>query len=84
VAQGSALALAVFFTMARAADPVTAASLSALAQSVGYLVASAGPLEVGLLHSATGSWNLPVAVLLGVAAVELVAGLLAGRPRVLS
>jgi MFS transporter, CP family, cyanate transporter len=84
VAQGSALALAVFFTMARAADPVTAASLSSLAQSVGYLVASAGPLEVGLLHSATGSWNLPVAVLLAVAALELVAGLLAGRPRVLS
>jgi MFS transporter, CP family, cyanate transporter len=83
VSQGAALALAIFFTMARAPDPVSAASLSALAQAVGYLVASAGPLELGLLHSATGGWNLPVAVLLILAGFEVVAGLLAGRPRVL-
>jgi enamine deaminase RidA (YjgF/YER057c/UK114 family) len=63
VSQGAALALAIFFTIARAPDPVSAASLSSLAQAVGYLVASAGPLELGLLHSATGSWDLPVAVL---------------------
>jgi cyanate permease len=31
--------------------------------AVGYLVAGAGPLELGLLHSATGSWDLPVAML---------------------
>jgi CP family cyanate transporter-like MFS transporter len=31
-----------------------------LSQSVGYLVASAGPLEVGLLHTATGSWDIPL------------------------
>ena len=83
VSQGAALALAIFFTMARAPDPVTAASLSSLAQAVGYLVASAGPLELGLLHSATGSWNLPVAVLLILAGFEVIAGLLAGRPRML-
>jgi CP family cyanate transporter-like MFS transporter len=57
-----------------------AASLSAFAQSVGYLVASVGPLMVGLLHSATGSWNLPVALLLVLCAAELATGLLAGRP----
>ena len=61
VSQGAALALAIFFTVARAPDPVAAASLSSLAQAVGYLVASAGPLELGLLHSATGSWDLPAA-----------------------
>jgi CP family cyanate transporter-like MFS transporter len=63
IRQGAALALAIFFTIARAPDPVSAASLSSLAQAAGYLVASAGPLELGLLHSATGSWDLPVAVL---------------------
>jgi len=82
-AQNAALGLAIYFTMARAPDPATAASLSAMAQGVGYLLASAGPLEVGLLHSATGSWNLPVVVLLVLTAALLAAGLLAARPRTL-
>jgi CP family cyanate transporter-like MFS transporter len=81
--QNAALSLAIFFTMARAPHAVAAASLSSLAQAVGYLLASAGPLEVGLLHSATGSWNAPVAVLFALNAVLLVAGLLAARDRVL-
>ena len=80
VSQGSCLGLAIFFMLARAPDAGVAASLSAFAQSVGYLVASAGPLMVGLLHSATGSWNLPVVLLLVLCAAELAAGLLAGRP----
>ncbi len=81
--QNAALSLAIFFTMARAPFPAAAASLSSLAQAVGYLLASAGPLEVGLLHSATGSWNPPLAVLFALTGVLLVAGLLAARPRVL-
>jgi MFS transporter, CP family, cyanate transporter len=83
VSQGSCLGLAIFFMMARAPDAGVAASLSAFAQSVGYLVAAAGPLEVGLLHTATGSWNLPVALLLVLCAAELITGVLAGRPLVL-
>ena len=84
VSQGSCLGLAIFFMMARAPDPGVAASLSAFAQSVGYLVASVGPLVVGLLHTATGSWNIPVVLLLVLAVVELAVGVLAGRPLVLS
>jgi CP family cyanate transporter-like MFS transporter len=83
ISQGAALALAIFFTIARAPDPAVAASLSSLAQAVGYLVASAGPLELGLLHSATGSWSLPVAVLFALNGCLFVAGMMAGRSRVL-
>jgi CP family cyanate transporter-like MFS transporter len=83
ISQGSCLGLAIFFMMARAPDPGVAASLSAFSQSVGYLVASAGPLEVGLLHTATGSWDLPVILLLVLSAAELIVGVLAGRPLVL-
>jgi CP family cyanate transporter-like MFS transporter len=83
VSQGSCLGLAIFFMMARAPDADAAASLSAFSQSVGYLVASVGPLMVGLLHSATGSWNIAVALLLVLCAAELATGLLAGRPLVL-
>jgi MFS transporter, CP family, cyanate transporter len=82
--QGSCLALAIFFMVARAPDPGVAASLSAFAQSAGYLVASAGPLELGLLHSVTGSWNIPVALLLVLCGCGLLVGMFAARPLVLT
>ena len=79
--QGASLGLGIFYTLARAPDPVTAASLSAFAQSVGYLLASAGPLLLGFLHTVTGGWTIPVWVLLGVIALALVMGWLAGQAR---
>ncbi len=82
-AQGAALGLAIFFTMARAPDPATAASLSSLAQSVGYLVSAAGPLAVGFLRASTGGWTVPVSLLLLICGVELTVGLFAGRARLL-
>jgi MFS transporter, CP family, cyanate transporter len=84
IGQGACLALAIFFMVARAPDAGVAASLSAFAQSAGYLVASAGPLELGLLHSATGSWNIPVALLLVLCGGGLVVGMFAARPLVLT
>jgi len=81
--QGSALSLAIYFTMARAPDPVAAASLSAFAQGAGYLVATTGPLVIGFLHTATGSWTVPIVTLLGVTGGQLTAGLLAARARTL-
>lgn len=82
-AQNAALGVAIYFMVARAPDPAVAASLSAMSQSAGYLLASLGPLEVGLLHSATGGWNVPVTVLLVLTVALLAAGLLAARPRTL-
>jgi CP family cyanate transporter-like MFS transporter len=82
--QGAALGLAIYFTMARAPDPVAAASLSAFTQGAGYLVASAGPLMVGFLHTATGGWTVPIAAVLAVLAGQFAAGMLAARPRVLA
>jgi MFS transporter, CP family, cyanate transporter len=79
--QGATLGLGIFYTMARAPDPVVAASLSAFAQGAGYLIASAGPLLIGFVHSATGGWTVPVALLLGIAVLQLITGWLAGRDR---
>jgi CP family cyanate transporter-like MFS transporter len=77
--QGAALGLAIYFTMARAPDPRAAASLSGFAQSVGYLVATTGPLAVGFLHTATGGWTVPVSCLLVITGLEFVAGWQAAR-----
>jgi CP family cyanate transporter-like MFS transporter len=77
--QGAALGLAIFFTMARAPDPRVAASLSGFAQSVGYLVATTGPLAIGFLHSAIGGWTVPVVVLLVITGLQLTPGWQAAR-----
>jgi CP family cyanate transporter-like MFS transporter len=77
--QGATLGLGIYYTMARAPDPGTAASLSAFAQGLGYLIASLGPLLIGFLHTATGGWSVPVAALLVVALLQLITGWLAGR-----
>jgi CP family cyanate transporter-like MFS transporter len=79
--QGATLGLSIFYTMARAPEPATAASLSAFAQGAGYLIASAGPLTIGYLHDATGGWTVPGIVLLAVAVLQLITGWLAGRAR---
>jgi len=81
--QGAALGLAIYFTAARAPDPVTSASLSAFTQGAGYLVATAGPLLVGLLHAETGTWTVAVVALLVVIVFEGAVGWQAGRARTL-
>jgi CP family cyanate transporter-like MFS transporter len=40
------------------------ATLSALTQSVGYLIAAVGPFVVGTLYAATGGWTVPLWFLL--------------------
>ena len=47
-------------------------ALSTLAQSSGYLLATAGPFGMGLLHSATGGWILPLALLLALSLAQIV------------
>ena len=79
--QGAALSLALLMIVLRAADDNTAARLSSMAQGFGYLIAATGPLVTGLLHAATGSWTIPLALLVALCGVELVVGLAAGRDR---
>lgn len=67
------LVLAVITAGGRGAQET--AALSTFAQSTGYLVASAGPLGLGLLRSATGRWDLPLAVLIALAVVQCLVGL---------
>ena len=59
-------------------------ALSTLAQSTGYLLATAGPFGTGLLYGATGSWTLPVALLLGLAVVQVVVAHLISRTPIAS
>jgi CP family cyanate transporter-like MFS transporter len=77
--QGISIALALSYIVARARDDHHVAHLSTMAQSTGYLIASAGPFAIGALHGITSTWTVPLLVLLAILAPMLVAGFLAGR-----
>jgi CP family cyanate transporter-like MFS transporter len=81
IAQGASLSLALLVIVLRSPDSDTAAALSGMAQSGGYLLASLGPLVMGLLHSATDGWTVPLLFLLAVAVAIWVPGLTAAQSR---
>jgi MFS transporter, CP family, cyanate transporter len=81
IGQGMAISLALSFIVARARDVHQAAHLSTMAQSVGYLIASVGPLSVGVLHDVTGGWTVPMLALTAVLIPLLIAGLGASRDK---
>jgi CP family cyanate transporter-like MFS transporter len=64
----------------RARTSAGTAALSGFTQSVGYLMAAAGPFGMGLLYDLTGGWTVPLAALLVLLVPQLVAGLLVARP----
>jgi CP family cyanate transporter-like MFS transporter len=74
-----AFPLALVLIGLRAATSEGTARLSALSQGVGYLVAASGPLLVGALRDATGSWQVPLLLLLGLLVPQVACGLVAGR-----
>ncbi|MFC6236059.1 MFS transporter, partial [Leucobacter soli] len=61
------------------------AALSGMAQSVGYLIAAAGPIVFGWLlglgGGSSGAWIAPFALVWLVTAVQIVFGLAVRKPR---
>ncbi|MEJ3659145.1 MFS transporter [Actinomycetes bacterium KLBMP 9759] len=73
-----ALALTVI-TIRCGGDRDIGAGLSSVVQGVGYAIAAAVALGVGLVHSATRSWQWALVALLAVVTAQLVSGFAAGR-----
>lgn len=81
--QGGAFGVGLLLFVVRARDPHTAARLSALAQTVGYAFSGLiGPFAVGLIYDWSGSWPVVAAFFTVVGLASLIAGLGAGRPRI--
>jgi CP family cyanate transporter-like MFS transporter len=55
-----------------------------MAQGVGYMISAPGPLIAGLLHSVSGSWELPIVATIVICAAQLATGLMAARPQVVA
>ena len=79
--QGANIALGLLLITLRARDAEQAGELSAMAQGVGYVLAASGPFGLGALHDATGSWTVPLLVMLVLVVPVALAGLGAGRDR---
>ncbi len=77
----SAFPLALVFISLRTSNAADTGKLSAMAQSVGYLIASMGPFLFGVLHDVTATWTASLVVLVCIALAQGVVGFIAGRPR---
>jgi CP family cyanate transporter-like MFS transporter len=75
---GGAFALALALAPLRTRTPADTVRLSGMAQSVGYLIAAAGPVVAGWLAAAT-NWGVVVAAVGVLALAQAAVGSLAGR-----
>jgi CP family cyanate transporter-like MFS transporter len=82
LAQGAYLSLALLFFILRTPDARSAAELSGMAQSIGYLLAATGPLLIGWLHDISRGWTIPLLALAVIVFVLLGVGLGAARDAV--
>lgn len=80
---GSLIVIALSLFSLRTINYPQAASLSGMAQSVGYGLGALGPVMVGGLRDVSGNWTLPLLVTAGVMAILAVTGVLAGRNQVI-
>ncbi|WP_031408481.1 CynX/NimT family MFS transporter [Geobacillus vulcani] len=81
IGAGMAFSLAMMLFTLRTRRPLEAAQLSAMAQSVGYLLSAAGPPLFGALYDAAGHFLPPLVLLLAVCAAMIVFGLGAARDK---
>ena len=73
---GGAFSLSMIFFTLRTKDAYEASDLSGMAQSMGYLLAAAGPVIFGGLHDLFDTWISPLVLLLILAVIILVCGML--------
>ena len=79
-ALGGSFGLVLMLIIFRSEDSETAAELSGMAQSIGYLIAATGPILFGSIFDLTGNWSYSLAFLLVIALLKLYMGLGAGKP----
>jgi MFS transporter, CP family, cyanate transporter len=79
IGTGGTFSLTLLLIASRARDAVIAARLSGMAQGIGYMISALGPLTAGLVHAASGEWNLPLILVMGILGGQLAAGLGAAR-----
>jgi CP family cyanate transporter-like MFS transporter len=77
--QGGTFSVAMALIVLRSPNAHVAASLSGMAQGVGYIIAAIAPLATGVLHDRTGDWDAVAVAFVIVAIGTLAAAMGAGR-----
>lgn len=81
IAQGGTFTVVFTVVIKRARSLDENRRMTALIQSVGYAIASTGPIVIGGLREAAGSWQAPLVFVLGALVAMAVTGFLAIRSR---
>jgi CP family cyanate transporter-like MFS transporter len=82
--QGASFPLALTMIVLRSGSARFTSALSTHVQGGGYLLAAAGPVLVGALHDATGSWTASLVLLMVALIPQVLTGIGAGRNRTLA
>lgn len=79
--QGAAISLSLSYIVWRSPDTHHTGHVSTMAQGFGYLFAGLGPIGLGWLHTITGSWSVPLIVLVVLLVFQLIIGGFASQDR---
>ena len=60
--------------------PEMTRTLSTMMQSIGYVISAIGPLYIGTLFDFSGSWNVAILGIVGITLLQLLVGLVVGKP----
>ncbi|MFC4066401.1 MFS transporter [Actinoplanes subglobosus] len=77
--QGAALVVALTLISLGGRTPSETTRLSGMAQSLGYLLAAAGPVAAGVLAERTGTWTATLVMIIGLGVLQTAAGAAAAR-----
>ncbi|MBT0667359.1 MFS transporter [Novosphingobium profundi] len=80
---GIAMVTSLSLFALRTRDHHQAGALSGMAQFIGYAGAAAGPLLIGVLRDATGTWTAPFALLIVASLLVALFATLAGRDKLI-
>jgi CP family cyanate transporter-like MFS transporter len=78
---GASIGMSLTLMAQRARNHSTAAALSGMSQSIGYVIAALGPILFGALLTFSGGWLLPLLLLLVALIGQGVIGIAVGRDR---
>lgn len=78
---GASIGMSLTLMAQRARNHSTAAALSGMSQSIGYVIAALGPIAFGALHTVSGGWLEPLLLLLLVLLGQAAIGVAVGRER---
>lgn len=76
---GGGFILALTLISLRTHDAHQAASLSGMAQCLGYLLAASGPVLIGTIHQSTGNWTLPLIICACISLLWIVSSFFASK-----